>query len=376
MTRVRTTRMLVGIALVAVTVTVLLGDRADAAGRPAARPHAPGPTASNPLQGMRRLTVATIPPVPGMRFAVDGAEFVADSNGVATTLVTKDQRFAVRAARDEHLSVVTPVVEYQPGVRAQFAGWSGEGQYRGSGEVPEEYQRATFNIEYLTSFDFATPDGASVDPKGIDTMRLRSSTGARMLLRRFTPVWLSGSLAATGRNGLQVRAVSYAIDEVITQGASVVHRAQQRFFPSRRETVTVPLLLFDVRFAARDAFFGGGAGLVISLEYPDGTAQRLPLDRDASVTVVRLPRGTYQARILGAGPEYSQQLTVSSNGARIELDVVTWLDTMLLVGFVLAVLAALMWVRRSLRRRNRQRVELDLLELESAEREPEMAGAS
>ena len=373
MTRGRTARALVGVALVAlvaVVATVPLDHRADAAGRPAR----PGPTAKHPLQGLRRLTVATIPPVPGMRFAVDGTEFVADSNGVATTLVTKDQRFAVRYARDQHLSVVTPVVEFEPGVRARFSGWSGKGQYR-SGTVPEEYQRATFNIEYLTSFNFATPAGASVTPRTVDTMRLHSSTGARMLLRRFTPVWLSGSLAATGSSGLKVHAVSYAIDAVTTRGASVVHRGQQVFFPSRREIVTVPLLLFDVRFVARDALFGGAAGSVLTLEYPDGTTRRLPLDRHAAVTVPQLPRGTYQARIAGAGPTYSQQLTVSS-GARVELDVVTWLDTVLLIGLVLAVLAALMLVGRTMRRRNRRRVGLDLVDLEDAERpSPEMVGA-
>ncbi len=378
MTRGRTTRVLVGmalVALVAVVATVPLDHRADAAGRPrATRPLAPGPTAKNPLQGMRRLTVATIPPVPGMRFAVDGEEFVADSNGVATTLVTKDQRFAVRYARDQHLSVVTPVVEYEPGVRARFSGWSGKGQYR-SGQVPEEYQRATFNIEYLTSFNFATSGGASVASRSVDTMRLRSSTGARMLLHRFTPVWLSGSLAATGSNGLRVRAVSYAVDSVTTRGATVVHRGQQVFFPSRRETVTVPLLLFNVRFVSRDALFGGAAGSVMTLEYPDGTTQRYPLDRHSALTVPQLPRGTYQARIAGAGPTYSQQLTVSS-GARVELDVVTWLDTVLLLGVVLAALAALMLVGRVMRRRNRRRVELDLVEFDDEERPaPEMVGA-
>jgi hypothetical protein len=365
---------LVGIMLLA----SLVAGRVDGAAA-AARPRAPGPpdpapTAAHPLQGLRRLTVATIPPVPGMRFAVDGREFVADSSGVATTLVTRSQRAAVRSNRDAHLSVVTPVLEYEPGSRARFAGWSGEGQYRGGGDVPEEYQRATFNIEYLTSFDFTTPEGVSVDPRKFDSMRLRSSAGARLLLRRFTPVWLRGSLAATGPNGLQVRAISYAIDDVRISGATVVHRAQQRFFPSRRQTITVPLLLFDVRFAVRDAFFGGGAGSSINLEYPDGSSLQLPLGRDAAVTVLRLPRGTYQARVSGAGPEYSQQLTVSGD-ARMELDVLTWLDASLLVGLVLAVLVALLLVGRAMRRRSRRRGELDLVREERAEEpEPEMVG--
>jgi hypothetical protein len=56
--------------------------------------------------------------------------------------------------------------------------------------------------------------------------------------------------------------------------------------------------------------------------------------------------------------------------------VVTWLDTVLLIGLVLAVLAALMLVGRTMRRRNRRKVGLDLVDLEDAERpSPEMVGA-
>jgi hypothetical protein len=289
--------------------------------------------------------------------------------------VTTDQRLAVHTARDAHLTVVAPVVEPKPGVRAHFAGWSGNGAYR-SGPLPEEHQRATFDIDYRTSFEFATPKGARVDPKTLDTMRLRSSTGARILLRQFAPVWLSGSVAATGRNGLQVRAVSYAIDEVVTSGAVVVHRAQQRFFPSANQTVKVPLLLFDVRFAAHDALFGGAVGSAITLEYPDHSSRRLPLDHAGSATVQQLPRGTYQASVSGAGPQSSQQLTVSKE-AQLDLQVVTWLDTALLVGVVLAVLVALLLAGRSLRRRSRRGVELDLVAAEATERpEPEMVDTS
>ncbi len=369
MTRRPLARIVVALALGAGLAGLLGGPAAGAAG-----PAVPGPTAKHPFQGLRRLTVATIPPVPGMRFAVDGTEFVADSHGVASTVITKAQREAVRNARDQHLSVVTPVSEYEPGVRAHFSGWSGKGQYRG-GPVPEEYQRATFNIEYLTSFSFATPDGSKVASRTVDTMRLRSSTGSRMLLHRFGPVWLTGSLAATGHNGLQVRGVSYAVDDVVTQGATVVHRAQERFFPSRQKTVTIPLLLFDVQFVVHDAFFGSATGSAINLEFPDGTARRFPLDRHGAVTVPRLPRGSYQARVVGAGPGFSQKLTVS-NGAPVALDALTWLDTALLVGFVLLVLVALLLAGRSLRRRSRRRGTLDLVDAEHVEEpEPQMAGS-
>lgn len=374
MTVSRVVRALAAIVLVS-GLSIVAPDGPAGAAVGSAVPPVPVPTAAHPLQGMRRLTVATIPPVPGARFAVDGREFVADAAGVATTLVTKEQRFAVRNARDQHLRVVDAVVEPEPGVRARFAGWSGTGQYR-SGPIPEEYQRATFDIDYLTSFEFATPDGARVDPKMLDTMRLRSSTGARITSRHFVPMWLAGSLAATGRNGLQVRAVSYAIDAVTTSGASVVHRAQQRFFPSRRQTVTVPLLLFEVMFVPQDALFGGLAGSAISLEYPDGTSRRLPLGAGGTATVRRLPRGTYQATVIGAGPRTAQQLTVSK-ADRLDLQVFTWLDTALIVGLLVALLVVLLLVGRHVRRRSRRRGDLDIVAAEREERaERELVGSS
>ena len=346
--------------------------------RAAARPRmpaatGPGPTAAHPYQGLRRLTVATIPPVAGARFAVDGREFVANRAGVASTLVTKDQRLQVRAARSQHLTVVSPVIESEPGVRARFAGWSGHGQYRG-GAIPEEYERATFDVDYLTSFKFATPGGAPVSSRTLQTMRLRSSTGQRILLRRFAPVWLSGSRAATDRNGLQVHFVSYAIDSVTTSGALVVHRAQQRFFPSQRQTVSVPLLLYTVTFAPHDAFFGSSVGSGVSLAYPDGTSRRFAIGRDGTVTLRRLPRGTYHAVVDGAGPQMAQQLTVSQS-TRLSLQVLTWPDAAVLVSLVLTVLVALLLAGRYVRRRSQRGGRLRFLAPEPEARvEPEMAG--
>lgn len=377
MTARRTARIAAVVALVAgalvVTVAGTAGAAPGVAPRVAPAPPFPAPTAAHPFQGLRRLTVATIPPVPGARFSVDGREFVADGAGIATTLVTKDQRFAVRVARDQHLRVDSPVVTPSPGVRARFAGWSGPGEYRG-GAIPEEYQRATFNIDYLTSFAFVTPRGEAVNPRTLDAMHLRSSTGARVVLHRMGPVWLSGSLAATGHNGLQVRSVSYAIDDVTTAGAAVVHRAQQRFFPSRRQVVRIPLLLFRVTFVPGDALFGGSAGSAISLEYPDGSTRRFPVRSDGTVTVARLARGTYHATVTGAGPRTAQELTVSTS-SRLDLQVWTWLDTALIVGLALILLISLLLAGRYVRRRGRRRVEVDVAADEREEAaEAEMVG--
>ena len=102
-----------------VTVAAVLGllCAVEASATAAPAPPNPAPTPAHPLQGLRKLTVATIPPVPGMKFAVDGAVFVADARGVASTYVTKAQREAVRADSGAHLTILTPQLEPEPGVQ-------------------------------------------------------------------------------------------------------------------------------------------------------------------------------------------------------------------------------------------------------------------
>ena len=334
------------IAVVGISAGMNLG-RAVAA--PAVPPPVPAPTDLHPLQGLRRLTVATLPSVPGMQFAIDGAVFTADAQGVASILVTKAQRESMRAARDQHLTVVTPLLAQGTGVRARFTGWSGTGVYR-SGRLPEDYQRATFDIEYLTNFAFVARAGRSVDTATLTSMQLASSLGRRITLTPPHPVWLQGSRTTTGALGLQSRAVSYRIDSVTTSGANAVHRGQRQFFPSRNQDVTVALLLFDVRISARDALLGGGTGSGVTVEYPDGHLAHLRFGPNGSVTARRLPRGSYHLTINGSGPALSQKLTVSKTQTA-DIDTVTWIDIGLGLVLLLGIAAALLVVRRTLRRR-------------------------
>ena len=348
------------IAVVGFAAGTHLGPAAAAPTAPA--PGIPVPTTANPYQGLRRLTVATLPAVPGMQFAVDGTIFTADAQGIATTLVTKAQREAVRADRDHHLTVLTPVMGQGTGARARFTGWSGPGVYR-PGKPAEEYQRATFAIEYRTSFTFAARSGRTVDPSSLTSMRLESSLGRRITLSPPHPVWLQGSRTTTGPLGLQSRAVSYRIDSVTTAGANVVHEGQQQFFPSRRQQVDVSLLLFDVRFSARDALLGSGTGSGVALEYPDGHVAHLGFGSNGAVTVRQLPRGSYHVTVEGSGPALSQKLTVSQNQAA-DVDAVTWIDIALGLLLLLGIVVGLFVVRWALRRRGDADVDLVGEELE------------
>jgi hypothetical protein len=333
----------------------------------------PGPTAAHPYQGLRRLTVATVPPVPGIPFAIDGRVFTADSRGVATILITKAQREALRADRSAHLTVVEPVFRSSPVARARFTGWSGDGQYRSGGPVLEEYQRATFDIDYLTSFRFTTTAGDPVAAASLRSMRLLSTLGDRVTVNPAKPLWLQGSRTATGALGLQSQAVSYRVQAVRAAGVNAVNRGQQQFFPSRQHLVDVALLFFDVHFIARDALLGSSAGSSLRLQYPDGRTQTIPLRGGRSVVVRDLPRGTYHVTVRGAGPEMSQKLTVSKNQTA-EFDTVTWIDIGLGVALLLVLVIGLLVVRRLVRTRDPRRP-VDLVAAERAERSEELVGA-
>lgn len=313
-----------------------------------------------PFAGFRLLTVKTVPPVPGAQFSIDGRNFGADGKGVAQTLVTPDQRGAIRTSRDAHLTVATPTIEYRPGVRARFAGWSGGGDYR-PGTPPNETQTATFGIEYLTSFSFVAPKGDSVPTRRLTSMRLRSGTGQVLDLHTFDSIWLQGSRAATGPNGLAVVDVSYYVDRVIASGANVVNTAQQRLFPSHVQQARIKVLFFDARFSVNDALFRGTTGSSIALELPDGTVRDVKLGKHGTAVLRGLPRGTYHATVHGSGPALAQPLTLSRN-ERVDLKVLTWLDIAVLGSVLVGVVVTILVVARRIRRR--RRVVLDLVALE------------
>ena len=196
--------------------------------------------------------------------------------------------------------------------------------------------------------------------------------GGRMLLHRFTPVWLSGSLAATGPSGLRVHAVSYAIDSVTTRVRPSC-TAPTGVLPSRRKSS--PFRCCSSTCDSSPAMHCSGRGRV-------GVDARISGWHDEA-SPARSPRHADRPQLPGAPtrrgspvPDRRTPAAHGHTGAVRDLQVVTWLDTVLLIGLVLAVLAALMLVGRTMRRRNRRKVGLDLVDLEDAERpSPEMVGA-
>ena len=87
----------------------------------------------------------------------------------------------------------------------------------------------------------------------------------------------------------------------MVDGANVVNRAQQRFFPHRHRDVGVPLLLYSARFMARDALLGFPIGSGVRLRHPDGSWTYHPFRSSGEVVLDGLARGEYWVEVKALG---------------------------------------------------------------------------
>ena len=175
-----------------------------------------------------------------------------------------------------------------PGARARFDRW-----YRGG-------RTAALNIDYRVDVGFVDLEGNRVDPSVVSSVTLAGSNGRRQTFEGGVP-WLQGNRVVPESGGRRSTAVSYAVERVVVGGSSVVHRAQQRFFPAQDRRVQLRLLLFSARFVVRDALLGFPIGSAVRLEYPSGHVQRHGLAQGADLTIRSLPRGDYRVSVDALG---------------------------------------------------------------------------
>jgi phospholipase C len=274
-------------------------------------------------------TIQTVPEVPGMRFSANGIQFRADGEGRAHPppgLV--GSRGSLRAIPTEISS----------SVRARFDRW-----YRGRAI-------AAVNLDHRVELGFVDLDGNRVDPSVVQSATLTGSNGRRHVLDGETSLWLQGNRVVPETQGRKSTAVSYAVDEVVVGGSTVVHRAQQRFFPADGQDVKLRLLLFSARFEVRDALLGFPIGSAVRLEYPNGEVQSQGLGPGADLTVRSLPRGDYRVSVDALGISSSRPVALSAD-QRVELKVISWLDIAVVLLGLASIALGLLYLRRPSRAR-------------------------
>jgi Phosphoesterase family/Glycosyl hydrolase family 99 len=267
-------------------------------------------------------TIRTVPAVPGMRFEAGGVRFEADARGRAHPPP------GVGAGRLRALDT-----EIAPGVRARFDRW-----YRGRGI-------AAISMYHRVTASFVDPSGTAIDPSMVTSVTLRGSDGGRYVLASRRPLWLQGNRVVPESHGRRSTALHYAAERVLVAGSNVVNRGQQRFFPSESRRMELRLLLFQVRVTVRDALLGFPIGSAIRLQYPNGEVRREALGPNAELALTSLPRGDYRVSVDALGLSSSRPVALSRD-QELDLQVISWLDVVVVLLGLASVALALLFVRR------------------------------
>lgn len=289
----------------------------------------------------RPVVFRTLPVVSGFRFDVDGRVAVTGADGTVTLtgVASCDLADRLTVAEDDR------VVGLDIATRARFSRWFGG---TASGFT------AAFDLEHAGQFQFLDGLGEPYPPDGIQTLRVKSSTGNLAEVDPAGTSWFTGSRVILTAEGLVSKDVYYTVDSVLVDGAEVVNRSQYKWFPLREPPPTVTLLFFTAEISVRDAFFGFPVGSAVEMTDANGAVRTLTLDGGARATVHNLPRGDYE--LLAKGPGMKMPTPVSlTRDQVVDLKLFTWLDVGVLMAGPLVVAVALFLLGRRRRRRRHAR---------------------
>jgi hypothetical protein len=292
----------------------------------------PSTREADPVSGT--LVVRAIPAWSGIVYELDGQTFVSDEGGVARIDVKRwstdlRSRIKIHDAYNDNES------------RASFSNW------RGWISAHSRDVYATFRISDPVTFSFVDLDGVAVENAMIDSLIIKSTTGDIVTFsgeQLKEPVLLTSTVITTP-SGLFNKPISYVVDQVIIDGANVVHRAQQRTSFETTRHWEIKLLFYGVKFRASDAFFGSPLGKELIVEAADGSTQHLALDENGEALIPRLPRGEYAVSVVGAGYSPPRPIMVSRDQV-VELEVISHLDVALVLSMVVLSVSGLIILGR------------------------------
>lgn len=299
------------------------------------------------------LSVQTVPPLPGVQFALGATQFSAGPDGIAHIDVDVPGTYS--------LTVLT--TDYQKGdTRAKFSRWEDQFVPTRQVQIPgDDSLLVGFDVSHRISWSFVDLDGKPVDPSRVSSISVKATNGDSKVFNKYQPQWLLSSRAVRLTGGLQEGKVQWGVQNVIVDGANTVNQNQQRFYVSPGDRWRLQLLLYTANLAARDALFDFPVGSGFKLEYPDGQERYFPAASRREIAVVALARGHYAASVADApGLAPAAPIAVTRH-QDVELKVVTYFD-LAVAGFVLGSVGLgllfvgrphlLAWVPTPVRHRN------------------------
>jgi hypothetical protein len=289
-----------------------------------------------------RSAIYTVPPVPGTKFKLNNQTIVTDENGVANIEVDTSGVYTLE---------VLPIDEdtVPSNIRMEFARWNDNVFTEKRSVYFPRVRRLEvgFTVSYQVSQEFFDTTGEPVDPGRIDSLTVRG-VGNTFTFDKAGPIWLPAN-RLTRRIGerLESEEILYYFREITVDGANVVNKSEQRFRIRPDDVWPVQVLLYSARFSGRDAMFRFPIGKGIELTYPDGHTEEFLFDpENAEVVVPALARGSYSARIIGAGGSAPPTPVHLSRDQNVELLMLSYLDIALIIGIPLIIALAFFFIGR------------------------------
>ncbi len=274
------------------------------------------PVAGGQQGAASAVTVQTVPPLAGVEVQLGEERGVTGPDGSVTLSVV------AREEAREQVVVHTRELAVHDRSRARYSRVMGTN----GGRV-----QLAFDVDYAVNLSFVDRAGAAVEPGLIESLTIKSALGERRVVERVDEtMWLHGSRVISTATGPQVRPILWSIEDVSVSGASVVHRAANRFEPAVAAPTPIELLFFSADFTVRDALLGTVAGTSVDLSFPNGQIRQYSLDAEGRVRIDRLPRGDYHIVVNGSGPVLSRPVSITRD-QQVELKFYTWNDVSLAV---------------------------------------------
>jgi len=289
-----------------------------------------------------KVAIYTVPPVPGVKFKLNHKIYTTDENGVVDLTVNTSGVYSLE---------VLPIDEDKvpSNTQLEFARWN-DNVFTASRKVYFPRARrleAGFIVNYQMDQIFYDTTGERVDPARVSSMVIRG-IGNTYTLDSAGPVWLpSNRLTRRVGERLESQEILYYFRNVTIDGANVINRSEQRFHIRPNDTWPIQVLLYSVRFTARDAMFHFPIGKGIELTYPDGRMEKFFFDSaNGQLIIPALARGSYSAKITGAGGSAPPTPVHLSRDQDVELLMLSYLDIALIIGIPLSIALAFFFIGR------------------------------
>lgn len=180
------------------------------------------------------VMVQTVPPAPGIKFALNGESFVSDENGLALITVSKLGTY--------RLEVMDKLVAGN-NRRSEFSRWSDDvsSTKRKIRVRTFLWLQAGFDVSYRTQPRFTLDGGAPVSPQRIDLFVLRSDEGVPLSADGGDPVWIPARTLRSTSDGVKLKPIAYTLERVVVDGRKVTPTTHAPLVPTLREEWEIAL---------------------------------------------------------------------------------------------------------------------------------------